>query len=101
MLGTPRTDPGGRDSRTGLPPLVFDGEAFIGLQRRIIDRKQTESFRAFCRHYSTYGPIKTLAGFDLTRKSDLASTYIASLTDRSSQAEALQFLSAWQRRLGA
>jgi hypothetical protein len=24
----PRTDPGGRDSRTGLPPWVFDGEAF-------------------------------------------------------------------------
>jgi hypothetical protein len=23
----PRTDPGERDSRTGLPPLVFDGEA--------------------------------------------------------------------------
>ena len=24
----PRTDPGVRDSRTGLPPWVFDGEAF-------------------------------------------------------------------------
>ena len=28
LLSTPRTDPGGRDSRTGLPPWVFDGEAF-------------------------------------------------------------------------
>src|SRR6202035_4813091 len=26
----PRTDPGGRYSRTGLPPWVFDGEAFLG-----------------------------------------------------------------------
>jgi hypothetical protein len=26
----PRTEPGGRDSRTGLPPLVFDGEANAG-----------------------------------------------------------------------
>src|SRR6516164_4849597 len=25
----PRTDPGGRYSRTGLPPWVFDGEAFV------------------------------------------------------------------------
>ena len=25
----PRTDPGGRYSRTGLPPRVFDGEAFV------------------------------------------------------------------------
>ena len=30
MLRTPRTDPGGRDSRTGLPPRVFDGEASSG-----------------------------------------------------------------------
>jgi hypothetical protein len=28
LLSTPRTDPGVRDSRTGLPPWVFDGEAF-------------------------------------------------------------------------
>jgi hypothetical protein len=28
LLSTPRTDPGGRDSRTGLPPWVFGGKAF-------------------------------------------------------------------------
>ncbi len=27
--GTPRTDPGVRDSRTGLPPRVIDGETLI------------------------------------------------------------------------
>ena len=26
-MSTPRTDPGERDLRTGLPPWVFDGEA--------------------------------------------------------------------------
>jgi hypothetical protein len=37
----PRTDPGERDSRTGLPPRVFDGEtnsAFCSLRSSVSNR---------------------------------------------------------------
>ena len=56
MLRTPRTDPGGRDSRTGLPPWVFDGEADAGPRMKDVGRWQE-----FCREFRHPVPGSVIA----------------------------------------
>jgi hypothetical protein len=58
VTGRPRTDPGGRDSRTGLPPRVLDRKA--GFRPRVKDARPGK-VTALTRRVAVLPPLKEVA----------------------------------------